>query len=684
MIGISEVKQTLSLMINMGFKFDSGQIQIFDREFRLLESLVTQNTEPIIIQTNKRATLLDGEQKKVRNCIEALLSDAGTWHTGLPIFFSDEISIKTFKTNFHLVLELEDQHYCLIVFSYFEKVYHPDKKELDYFTSMLQLGLNSHLKNQFLKQRGILIGELKMENTLKDFLLFFFEKIARSRSLGEFQEIIQTQLRNTPFQTTLLFEFSEPINISYKSKKLASQADSVFYQASEAHSDVPLSLLSSPPPEIKSNANRCYFIECTAQQDITNLIADLNLVLLIRKIDYLSFEVKGSDFFGKLWVYKGLISNIKAEELRFYTAICLGIANSIETICIQEKKSAEVAELEKYKQRLKVENNYLTAEIKHDNWLEGLDNYGEKMQHIGQLIKKVASSNTTVLIQGETGTGKELVARAIHAASNRKYNVIVKLNCAALPVTLIESELFGHEKGSFTGATERHIGKFESAENGTLLLDEVGEMPLEVQSKVLRAIQEREIERIGGKGIIKINVRIIAATNRDLQKEVSEGRFRSDLFYRLNVFPIQVPRLKDRKEDIIKLVEQFIKKFSFTKGFNTYSISDKCLGQMLRYDWPGNVRELEHMIERSILLSKGNVIKHIDLSLLDRRLDSSRTKDLKTLDENEREHILCALNKTKGKIFGKEGAAELLGIHYSTLNSRMKKLGIQKFVITST
>jgi len=328
-----------------------------------------------------------------------------------------------------------------------------------------------------------------------------------------------------------------------------------------------------------------------------------------------------------------------------------------------------------------MENTYRTGDFEYELWQEELDRYGKEMQYVSQRIKHVALSNSTVLIQGDTGTGKELVARAVHAASGRKQNIMVKLNCAALPPTLIESELFGHEKGSFTGAVDKYTGKFELADNGTLFLDEIGEMPLGVQAKILRAIQEREIERIGGKGVIKINVRIIAATNRDLHEEVVEGRFRSDLFYRLNVFPINIPRLKDRKDDIEELAYQFIKRFSKTIG-KTYTISDKCLQQMMQYEWPGNVRELEHFIERSILLAKGTVIQEMDLVPIDRRFRNSKNdRAFQTLNENEREHILFALSKTNGKISGKGGAAELLDINFSTLNSRMKKLGIQKAVI---
>jgi transcriptional regulator with GAF, ATPase, and Fis domain len=375
------------------------------------------------------------------------------------------------------------------------------------------------------------------------------------------------------------------------------------------------------------------------------------------------------------------IRSLEDEMTNLRTEITLRDALQIRNDDLIEKQSTE---LDKYKRYVEAENSYLTEELKSEPWLEELAIYGNAMQQVSQLIRQVAPSDSTVLILGETGTGKELVARAVHAGSGRRDKIMVKINCAALPAGLVESELFGHERGSFTGATSRHIGKFELADNGTLFLDEIGEMPPEVQVKVLRVLQEREIERIGGGGVIKVNVRIIAATNRDLHREVLEGRFRSDLFYRLNVFPIAVPRLQERKEDIEKLVHQFIRKFSKAKGRRIRSISKKSLDELLKYDWPGNVRELEHLIERSILMTKGSVIRQLELDLAGKNFKKPTGEDtFKTSAENEREHILRALKKTKGKIYGKGGAAELLDINFNTLNSRMRKLDIQKMVFVS-
>jgi formate hydrogenlyase transcriptional activator len=297
------------------------------------------------------------------------------------------------------------------------------------------------------------------------------------------------------------------------------------------------------------------------------------------------------------------------------------------------------------------------------------------------LISRVAPTNCTVLILGETGTGKELVARAIHHNSPRKAKSMVKVNCATLPANLIESELFGHERGSFTGALNRRIGKFELADRSTLFLDEIGEMPLELQVKLLRALQEKEIERVGGRATIQIDVRIIAATNRDLEKEVEEGRFRADLYYRLNTFPVSLPSLRDRPDDIPLLATHFIQKLSRKIGTKITTVSRDVLEQIMNYDWPGNIRELEHVIERSILLSDDNKLRQIYLPckrLKAIAVGSGNRPDVKTFEENERDHIITVLRQCKGRIAGFAGAAKSLGIPPSTLTSKLKRLGIQK------
>jgi len=361
--------------------------------------------------------------------------------------------------------------------------------------------------------------------------------------------------------------------------------------------------------------------------------------------------------------------------------ICSQISIAVSNIMANEKVIRQLVEIGRYKQQLEEETIYLKEEIKVNQNYSEIIGESQAILKTFRLVAQVAPSESTVLILGETGTGKELIARAIHNNSPRRNKLMVKVNCAALPANLIESELFGHERGSFTGATERRVGKFELANNGTLFLDEIGEMPLELQVKLLRALQEKEIERVGGKGTIRVDVRIIAATNRDLEKEVDEGRFRSDLYYRLNIFPIELAALRDRKEDIPILATHFIHLYSKKTGRHITTLGTKALQEMMQYSWPGNIRELEHLIERSILLATGSTLKHIHLPPNKRPTgvgEASEERSLKTIDENEADHILKILKYCRGKISGSEGAAAILGIPVSTLTSKMKRLGIKK------
>jgi two-component system response regulator HydG len=302
------------------------------------------------------------------------------------------------------------------------------------------------------------------------------------------------------------------------------------------------------------------------------------------------------------------------------------------------------------------------------------------LKNLLDTVLMVAPTETSVLLLGESGTGKEKIAESIHSISAKKNKSFIKVNCAALPVTLIESELFGHERGAFTGAFEKRIGKFEQADGGTIFLDEIGEMPLETQVKLLRVLQEKEIERIGGRETMKIDVRIIAATNRNLEKEIAEGRFRMDLYYRLNVFPITLPPLRERKEDIPLLAIHFMRQYARATGKQVNDISGDVMEKIVRYDWPGNIRELENLVERSVLLATGKVITNISLPELFKKetVLFEEPRPIKTIEENERDHIIAALKKCNGKIFGEGGAAELLNIHVSTLNSKIKKHGIRK------
>jgi transcriptional regulator with GAF, ATPase, and Fis domain len=291
-------------------------------------------------------------------------------------------------------------------------------------------------------------------------------------------------------------------------------------------------------------------------------------------------------------------------------------------------------------------------------------------------IKIVSQSEVAVLILGESGTGKELIAQNIHQQSARSSKPLITVDCAALPANLIESVLFGHEKGAFTDASAARAGKFEQADGGTIFLDEIGEIPLETQAKFLRVLQEKEIEIVGGK-TKKVDVRILAATNRNLQEEMASGRFRADLYYRLNVFPIKSPSLRDRKEDITLLAEHFMRKFSELEGKNIVAITDSVIELMQQYEWPGNIRELENVIHRAVILCSGSRITHVDLEA-PLRGSSTLFARSKNILEVEKEHILSVLKECDWKVFGPGGAANILGMKVSTLNSRIKKLGIKK------
>lgn len=306
----------------------------------------------------------------------------------------------------------------------------------------------------------------------------------------------------------------------------------------------------------------------------------------------------------------------------------------------------------------------------------------EKFIEILEQAKKVGPLDTSVLILGESGTGKELIAQSIHKISTRRHKPFVTVNCGTLPANLIESDLFGHEKGSFTDASVKKEGKFELADGGTIFLDEVGELPLELQVKFLRVLQEKEIEPIGGRPK-KINVRVLAATNKDLEEEVAAGRFRIDLYYRLNVFPILMPSLRERKSDIPLLADYFLKKYGNDKVGSSSVLSKESIDKLVQYDWPGNIRELENTIQRNIVFAKDSVIESLEMPTSKKTsVPKNNNKDgFKTMIENERDHILAVLESCKWKISGKGGAAEVLDINVNTLNSRIKKLGIEKEII---
>jgi two-component system, NtrC family, response regulator HydG len=347
-----------------------------------------------------------------------------------------------------------------------------------------------------------------------------------------------------------------------------------------------------------------------------------------------------------------------------------------------ERREKELAAHEEKLKALESHVLYLQEAIKEEYNFEEMVGASPAFRKVVHDIGKVACSDSTVLICGETGTGKELIAHAIHARSSRQSRPLITVNCAALPAGLAESELFGHEKGAFTGAHQRKLGRFQLADGGTIFLDEVGELPLETQAKFLRVLQQGEFERVGGSQTIKVDARVLAATNQPLDQLVSEGKFRADLFYRLNVFPISLPPLRERREDIVLLTNYFAQKFRARLKKNISSIDSDSLERLQDYAWPGNVRELEHLIERSVLLAEGGIL-FIDLqpglekrAAMNGAAAPAATK-LRTLEEMERDHIAEVLRRTQGAIAGKGGAAEILNLPPSTLRDRMKKLGLK-------
>ncbi len=368
----------------------------------------------------------------------------------------------------------------------------------------------------------------------------------------------------------------------------------------------------------------------------------------------------------------------RKDGSEFPVDIMLGPVEGAEgrIVLIVIRDLTEKREAQEALRRSEQEKRYLETEISTTHQFEEIVGETSGLKRVLKQVEDVAGTDATVLILGETGTGKELIARAIHELSPRRDHAFVRLNCSAIPSGLLESELFGHEKGAFTGAIAQKVGRLELANHGTFFLDEVGDLPLELQPKILRALQEKEFEPVGGTRTIHVDMRLVAATNRDLAKMVSAGQFRSDLYYRLRVFPITIPPLRERREDIPLLVRYFLAIHSKRMGRRIETIPPETLQTLVKWHWPGNVRELENFIERSVILSQGSVLR-APLAELEAAEEPAESTDSK-LEAAEREHILRVLRECRGMIGGANGAAERLGLKRTTLNSKIKKLGIKR------
>ncbi len=423
-------------------------------------------------------------------------------------------------------------------------------------------------------------------------------------------------------------------------------------------------------------------------------------------VDYSMPEVSGLEFVSKasicqpdtifmvLTAYSDLnipISNIsQIHVFRFFTKpwrefeIDQAIRQALDTYRLRvenrkllvdlKKKNSELLQL---KEKLEEENLYFREEIKLNADFENIITVNREFRQVLKQIEQVSVTKATVLIMGETGTGKELVARAIHSLSNRNEKPFIKINCASIPESLLESELFGHIKGAYTGAIANRKGRFELAHTGTLFLDEIGELPVALQPKLLRVLQDGEFEPVGGEQSVKTDVRIIAATNRNLEGEVRKGNFRSDLFYRLHVFPVRIPPLRERRDDIPILVNHFLRKFNKLNGKSISAVPREIMQQFEQYTWPGNVRELENIIERSVIISSGKTLQ-LGTRLTTRDSDLVPEQGYFTMEEMERRYIMRILEQTQWRISGERGAARVLGMKPTTLNSRIKKLGITR------
>lgn len=424
----------------------------------------------------------------------------------------------------------------------------------------------------------------------------------------------------------------------------------------------PAEMLATGKPLLITGHNHAHFPE-RAYIESVGILSCILCPLIVRGAPY-----------GFLAIGSRRRNAFSDRDLAFAEQIGFHLSQAITNFTAYE-------EIRGLKEQLEQENVYLRHEINATVDFKTLVGESTALQKTLKLVERVAPTDSTVLITGETGTGKDLLAQAIHRLSPRKEKPLITLNCAALPPTLIESELFGHEKGAFTNATARKVGRFELADGGTIFLDEVGDLPLDLQAKFLRVLEAQELQRVGGTQTIRVNVRVLAATNVDVEQAVKQGRFRSDLFYRLNVFPVRIPPLRERRDDIPSLARHFVKKYSERHRRGIMRIGHGTLKALASYDWPGNVRELEHVIERAVIVSQGPVLVIDEFAPPDE--PTTKESAPRTLADAERLHIVEALRQTNGILAGKHGAAARLGMKRSTLQHRMKKLGIRRTSIHS-
>lgn len=528
-----------------------------------------------------------------------------------------------------------------------------EKFPLDEF--MVQAKIESYLGVPLKAANGESLGHLAVFDasvmTAEPRMLSIFQIFA-ARAAAELDRVrMEERLRQSEQRFRDLFDEAP---IAYVHEDL----DSRFLQANQAA----LRILGIRPEDIPNTVGKSFVPDTPdAQRRLTEAFDSVSRGIDTRGV---VLELRRKDNGQPIWIQWWSKPDPSGE---FTRTMFLDITERV----LMEQEQA----------RLRAQNQYLQEEIKADHNFEEIVGRSPAIQSVLANVRRVATTDASVLIRGETGTGKELIARAIHSASKRRDRPLIKINCAALPEGLVESELFGHEKGAFTGAIAKRIGKFELADGGTIFLDEIGEIPLDAQAKLLRVLQEREFDRIGGKMPVKVDVRVIAATNRDLLKSVADRTFREDLYYRLNVFPLLLPSLRDRVEDIPLLVRFLINKFATRIGKQVQGVSEFSEQLLKSYPWPGNIRELENVIERAIILTDGPVVE-IDPEMLPGSTSTSEAvgsgSSGSSLEAIERQHILAVLQQTDWVIEGPSGAGRVLELHPNTLRSRMKKLGISR------